>query len=504
MARAARGWHPAAMPFDLHQPRRLAGRAHLLTPAEMGQADALAPRLGVAGSTLMANAGRAVARAILRRFRPCRTLVLAGPGNNGGDGYVAARLLAQRGWPVALAALAQPRAGSDAAGAARRWSGLAAPFAPASCARAELVVDAVFGAGLARDVDGVVADTLRAARRLVAVDVPSGVDGATGAVRGFAPQATLTVTFFRLKPGHLLLPGRALCGELVLADIGLPEAALDEVRPRTFVNQPALWTVPRPRDDGHKYSRGHVTVLGGAVMTGAARLAAEAARRAGAGLVTVAALGRGDLYRVGPPGLLVSDAALEELLADPRRQVWVCGPGLGSEAARRALPMLLQAGRQVVADADVFAAFAGTPEALRGAAILTPHGGEFARAFGAPGTDRLGAARAAAARTGAVLLLKGADTIIAAPDGRTAINANAPPWLATAGAGDVLAGMIAGFLAQGMPAWDAACAGAYLHGDAARRAGPALVVEDLLSTLAETLAAPDLFRGQILQGAAHE
>jgi hydroxyethylthiazole kinase-like uncharacterized protein yjeF len=508
MAHAAAEWHSLPMSFDPDLTRRLTGRAELLDPAEMGRADALSPGLGVPGPALMASAGRAVARAVRTHFQPCRTLVLAGPGNNGGDGYVAARLLAQAGWPVSVAALAPPRAGSDAAAAALLWHGPMAPFTPNEAARAELVIDAVFGAGLARDVDGVAADTLRAARRIVAVDVPSGVDGATGAVRGYAPQAALTVSFFRLKPGHLLLPGRTLCGTLELADIGLPAAVLAQLRPHCFANLPALWTLPRPRDNGHKYGRGHVTVIGGAEMTGAARLAAEAARRAGAGLVTIAATERGDVYRSGPPGLLVSEAPLDTLLADPRRNVWVCGPGLGLEAARATLPRLLHAGRRAVVDADALTACTGAPEALRGAAVLTPHAGEFARVFGEPGVDRLAATRAAAARTGAVVLLKGPDTIIAAPDGRVAINASAPPWLATAGAGDVLAGLIAGLLAQGVPdsmspepmspramsPWEAACAGAFLHGLAAQLAGPAMVVEDLLPALAEVLADADFGR----------
>jgi hydroxyethylthiazole kinase-like uncharacterized protein yjeF len=273
----------------------------------------------------------------------------------------------------------------------------------------------------------------------------------------------------------------------VLADIGLPRAALDQVRPGTFANLPALWHVPTPGPQSHKYSRGHVTVMGGATMTGAARLAGDAARRGGAGLVTIAAIGRSDVYRSGSPGVLVSDATLTELLEDKRRHVWVCGPGLGPDAARATLPVLLAAGRCVVADADVFTAFAGDPDALRGAAVLTPHAGEFARAFGDPGAHRVTAVRAAAARTGGVVLLKGADTIIAAPDGRVAINASAPPWLATAGAGDVLAGLIAGLLAQGMNPWDAAAAGAFLHGRAAVLAGPGLVVEDLLPALTSAL-----------------
>lgn len=443
----------------------------LLTPEETAAADRAAAALGRPVSWLMENAGRAVARAMRARLRPCRTLVLCGPGNNGGDGIVAARHLAAAGWPVRVASLA-----------ASRWHGLRAPFTPAAAARADLVVDAVFGAGLSRDVDAGLADVLRAARRLVAVDVPTGLDGATGAVRGYAPQAELTVTFFRLKPGHLLLPGRMLCGETVLADIGLPDAAMPE-GVRTFRNHPALWTLPAPDPAGHKYSRGHVTVLGGAGMTGAARLAAAAARRAGAGMVTIAASGAADIYRAGEPGVIVDERPVAELLADARRNAWVCGPGLGMAAAAAALPGLLAAGRQVVVDADGLSACAGAPERLCGAAVLTPHAAEFARVFGPPGVDRLAAVRAAAGRTGAVVLLKGADTIVAAPDGRAVVNDNAPPWLATAGAGDVLAGIIAALLGQGMPAWEAACAAAWLHGAAATSAGPGLIAEDLPARL---------------------
>ncbi len=241
----------------------------LLTPEEMGRADAAAIAAGIPGERLMEAAGRAVAHAAMRRFRPCRTLVLAGPGNNGGDGYVAARLLDQAGWPVAVAALAPPRAGSDAAAAAGRWTGVTVPFAPAEAARAGLVIDAVFGAGLARPVDGVVAETLAAAAGTVlAVGVPSGLDGATGQVRGFARPAALTVTFFRRKPGHLLMPGRDLCGEVVVADIGLPASVLAGIAPRCWEAAPGLWRLPEPGTAAHKYSRGHVTILGGASMTG--------------------------------------------------------------------------------------------------------------------------------------------------------------------------------------------------------------------------------------------
>jgi hydroxyethylthiazole kinase-like uncharacterized protein yjeF len=264
---------------------------------------------------------------------------------------------------------------------------------------------------------------------------------------------------------------------------------LDHVNARAFRNGPGLWSLPDLAVDAHKYERGHVTILGGPEMTGAARLASDAARKGGAGLVTIGALGSADVYRGGSPGTLVSEAPLAELLADRRRAVWVCGPGLGPAWAKKIWPDLVAAGRTIVGDADVFTAFAGNPDALRGAAVLTPHAGEFARAFGAAGIDRVAAVRAAAARTRAVVLLKGADTIIARPDGMVAINDSAPPWLATAGAGDVLSGLIAGLLAQGMNAWEAAMAGVWLHGRAAVEVGSGLIAEDLAPALPRAIAA---------------
>jgi hydroxyethylthiazole kinase-like uncharacterized protein yjeF len=464
----------------------------LLTPDEMAQADRAAPAFGTPSLTLMENAGRAVARAVRQRFRPARTLVLCGPGNNGGDGYVVARLLAQEGWPVSLAALAAPRAGSDADIMAARWHGPTHPFATAEAARADLVIDAVFGAGLSRDIDREVAEVLAAARRLVAIDVPSGLDGATGAACGPVAAAELTVTFFRLKPGHLLLPGRELCGAVSLADIGMPEAVLSAIAPRTFANGPALWSVPKLSMAGQKYTRGMLTVLAGSQMAGAARLASMGARRAGAGLLTVVVQGSGDGLRATEPGLIVTEEPLSALLRDARRKTWLCGPGLGLDRAREALPALIAAERQVVADADALGACAGEPDRLRGVSVITPHGGEFARLFGAIGDDKLAAARAAAARIDAVVVLKGADTVIAAPDGRAAINHNAPPSLATAGSGDVLAGIIAALLTQGMPSWEAAAAGVWLHGEAAMRADPnpggaGLIAEDLADGIARAL-----------------
>ncbi|MBL7235364.1 NAD(P)H-hydrate dehydratase [Novacetimonas hansenii] len=463
-------------------------RLLLPDPAQMGRVDALAARV-VPIRTLMEHAGRAVERAVRRHVRPCRVLVLCGPGNNGGDGYVAARRLAQAGWPVSVAALAPPRPGGDAAAAAALWSGPMVPFDVAQVGRFDLVIDAVFGAGLSRAVEGEVADVLRAARRLIAIDMPTGVDGATGAVRGYAPAAELTVTFCRPRPGHLLLPGRELCGRCEVADIGIPENAVGQVGVRTWRNAPGLWQVPHCGVESYKYSRGVVSICGGAQMPGAARLSAAGARGSGAGLVRLAVGGAADLYRMQvPAGLIVDAAPLTDLLADARRRVWVCGPGLTVEEVGSVFPVLVEAGRQVVADAGAFSMAAGRPGLLRGAAVVTPHAGEFARVFGHPGDDRLGAARAAAVLIDAVVVMKGPDTIIAAPDGRVAINDHATPVLGTAGSGDTLSGIIAAMLAAGMPAWEGACAAVWLHGEAAMRAGPWPIAEQFDLHLGEARA----------------
>jgi hydroxyethylthiazole kinase-like uncharacterized protein yjeF len=435
----------------------------LLSPVEMARADALAGNV----AALMDAAGRAVARAILSRYKPCRVLVLAGPGNNGGDGKVAARYLSRAGWPVRVQNFAS------------------ATVEQVQCA--ELVIDAIFGAGLSRDISVPVAELLRAAKRIVAVDVPSGLDGATGQVRGYAPQAELTITFFRFKPGHLLYPGRGLCGELLLRDIGMPETVLNDIHPQTWENKPSLFTLPARAATGHKYTSGDVTVLCG-TLPGAARLACAAARRAGAGMVTLAA----ETPMVLPEaGLILRTDKLETLLQDARRHVWVIGPGLGVTRAGEALAKIIEAGgRQIIADADALTACAGAPEKLRGTTIITPHEGEFTRVFGSIGHDKLTAARRAATLTGAVTVLKGADTIIAAPDGRAAINTNAPPWLATGGTGDVLAGIAAAMLAQSLPAFEAACAAIWLHGAAAQSLGPGLIAEDLPAAIAKVMAKP--------------
>ncbi|MFZ1414410.1 MAG: NAD(P)H-hydrate dehydratase [Defluviicoccus sp.] len=470
----------------------------------MYRADTLAMQGGVPGLTLMEAAGTAIARAIRRHFRPRPVAVLCGPGNNGGDGFVVARLLAAEGWPVRLGLLGAPQAlTGDAAANCARWRRPIRPLEAGLLAGNPLVVDALFGAGLARPLDGIARTLIEEinARDLdcVGVDVPSGVHGDSGQVMGVAPACRLTVTFFRAKPGHLLLPGRALCGELIVADIGIPAATLGEIQPTTFANAPALWQQHLPRLElaGNKYHRGHAVVVGGDEMTGAARLAAEAARRTGAGLVTIAAAPSVHaIYASGRPGTIVAriadDAALQALCSDRRRNVLLIGPGAGVSAqTRQRVLMLLGLAKPSVLDADALTVFRDDPESLFAAieapCVLTPHEGEFARLFPDPG-DKLARARMAAARSGAVIVLKGADTVIAAPDGRAAINGDAPAELATAGSGDVLAGMVLALLAQGVPAFAAAAAAVWLHGRAARLVGPGLIAEDLTDALPQTLA----------------
>jgi hydroxyethylthiazole kinase-like uncharacterized protein yjeF len=470
------------------------GRLAVLTNAEMYRADKAAADGGIAGETLMENAGRACAEAIRARRTPRPVLVLCGPGNNGGDGYVVARLLAEWGWPVEVAALVPPETlKGDAAAHAARWRGPAVALEDADPEKARLVVDALFGAGLTRDLAGAARETIEdiAARGFdcVAADVPSGVDGDTGLVRGAAVRAFLTVTFFRPKPAHLLYPGRGLCGELVVADIGIPDSVLDGIGPRQWRNDPGLWLdrFPRPAAEDHKYARGHALILGGTEMTGAARLAARGAMRAGAGLATIACAPEVWPLYAAEAGLLTAKidgpADFAALLEDKRKNALLVGPGAGVAPVTREIALAAAAsGRACVLDADAITVFCDSPgdlfAAIAGPCVLTPHEGEFGRLFDAEG-GKLDRARAAARRSGAVVLLKGPDTVIAAPDGRAVVNANAPPTLATAGAGDVLAGLILGLLAQGMAAFEAAAAGAWLHGAAAAAFGPGLIAEDL-------------------------
>lgn len=498
----------------------------ILGISEMYTADRSAIAAGVVGLDLMEAAGQAVTNAIVARWDRREVMVLAGPGNNGGDGFVVARLLKAKKWPVTVYLLGEKGAlKGDAAANAKRWRSKVQPLeaaverlarkeADASAADELLVVDALFGAGLSKPLAGapkILAEMINLDRDgheappVVAVDIPSGLNGDTGLpVKTVALRADLTVTFCRPKPGHLLEPGRELCGELLVADIGIPDSVVAQVGPQTWLNAPDAWdgVFVRPGRFGNKYSRGHVVVLGGDVMTGAARMAAFAARRAGAGLATVAVSEESfSMYGAATePGTLLAPfkalKGLKKILSDARKTTCVMGPGAGvTKATRDKVLAVLKAGKHAVFDADALSVFADNPKALFKAlkghetdAVLTPHAGEFARVFPDLAkkqmqTGKLVTARAAARRAGAVVLYKGADTIVAAPDGRATIANNAPPTLATAGAGDVLAGFIGALLAQGMPAFEAASAGVWLHGECASSFGPGLVAEDLADEL---------------------
>jgi len=478
----------------------MAGPREILTVAEMTAGDRAAIAAGTPGIVLMDRAGNAVADAICERFTPRRTLVLAGPGNNGGDAYVAATVLRSRGWDVTVEALAPPRT-DDALDAAAKWNGPVGPL-NGSLQDMELVVVGLFGAGLVRPLSG---EALRMARaseairdRVVAIDLPSGLSGDTGRPVGdVAFHAALTVTFHRRKPAHVLQPGRSYCGEVVVADIGLGATPTS-----LFENTPDLWLgkFPRPAVTAHKHSRGRLIVISGeAWRTGAARLAARAGLRIGAGLVTV----------LSPPDALAVNAAhLEAVMLAPfeteqeletaagAADAVIIGPAAGvNDATLGNVLALARTGAALVLDADALTVFRDDPEELFTALdrddVLTPHPGEFERIF--PGllrtaSSKIEAAREAARRAGAVVLVKGPDTVIAAPDGRAAVNLNGSPWLATAGSGDVLAGLIGGLVAQGMDSFEAACAGAWIHAVGGQSFGPGLISEDLPDLVPRVLA----------------
>ncbi len=474
--------------------------AAILTTSEMAQADGLAIAGGVPGIDLMEEAGAAVAGIAAAMHPDFPIHVLCGPGNNGGDGFVAARRLGAEGRAVQLFLLGDREdLKGDAAKASATWMGHVHGLSEWVAEDDSIVIDALFGAGLARPLAGeaaeVVAKLNESEALVVAVDVPSGLDGNTGKALGDALFADETVTFFRPKPGHFLYPGRSYCGDLTVADIGIPASVLETIRPLTRFNDPALWleVFPFPSETGHKYARGHALVLSGdALHTGAARMAAYGALRAGAGLVTLAGSRRAlEVHANHVTAVMLAEAETDEdithILTDPRKNAVIAGPALGvDEHSKASVIAVLRAMKATVLDADALTSFADAPQELfdllHDRCVLTPHEGEFERLF--PGLlenapDRLVAARSAAATSGAIVLLKGPGTIVAAPDGRAAISANAPPFLATAGSGDVLAGIIGGLLAQGMPPFEAAAAAVWIHGEAGSEGGIGLIAEDL-------------------------
>lgn len=495
----------------------------VLTVAQMRAIEAAAMAGGaVTGLQLMERAGAGVVAAVAAIWPDLagRAIVLSGAGNNGGDGYVIARLLGQAGWAVTVCALAEP-VSADARAMRAAWGGAVIGSAdldwPDFRASA-LVVDAMFGTGLGRDIAAGVWGLLEMAQasgcRLVAVDILSGICADTGSVRAKAGYierpADLTVTFQCPKPGHYLGQGGQMAGRLVVVPLGLDQA-LDDLL-RTDGNAVADLTTASAavlaKGAGHKFSHGSAVIVSGDQgHAGAARLAARGALRIGAGLVTL----------VSPAGAMAENAArldavmlrpvadFAALLADGRVSALCLGPALGLGPDQAALvAAALRAGKPAVLDADALTLLARDAAlfgALHGACVLTPHGGEFARLFpdlaarlqAEAGFSKLQATRIAAQRSGCVVLFKGADTVIAAPDGRCAINAavgdRAAPWLATAGSGDVLAGFITGLLARGVPAFDAACTGAWLHVDCARSFGAGLIAEDLPEELPRVLRA---------------
>ena len=482
--------------------------SELLSVDQMYAADKAAMNAGVSGASLMEAAGAGITRAIIRRWAPRPTVILCGPGNNGGDGFVIARLLREAGaWDVRVALLGTVGdLKGDARVMAEAWSGDVLPLAPAVIQGRSLIVDALFGAGLSREIDGVAKATIVAANDAVAgrvaVDIPSGIHGDMGTALGINFKADLTVTFFRKKPAHLLLPGRMACGQTKVVDIGIPNSVLENIVPKLAENSPAQWrdSFPKPELQDHKYRRGHAVVVSGAAgSTGAARLAARAALRVGSGLVTIAS----------PPGALIVNAAqltavmtesfngeedFENLLSMRRRNAVLLGPGNGvTDATRANVLAALGTSAACVLDADALTAFAdrggGLISAITGPCVLTPHDSEFAGLFGASTaqTGKLDTVREAAKKSGAVVLLKGADTVIAEPDGRSTINSNAPPELATAGTGDVLSGLVVGLMAQGMAPFEAACAAVWIHGAAGAIIGPGLIAEDLADVLPQVL-----------------
>jgi ADP-dependent NAD(P)H-hydrate dehydratase / NAD(P)H-hydrate epimerase len=493
----------------------------LLNTAQMAQADASAVAHGTSVGTLMQNAGQAVAHAIQQTWSARPTLVLCGPGNNGGDGFAAARILLQAGWPVKLCLL----------GAIEQLKGAALEHAQAWCqtkrsseldtdailpcqteivADTHLVIDALFGAGLNRALDPLALNMLQAAQQqaipIVAIDVPSGIMGDTGQNLG-AVACAMTVTFFRKKPAHLLLPSSELCGQVLVADIGIAAEVLNAIHPNTWENHPDLWlaSMPKLTAASHKYQRGHALIIGAYPMTGASRLAARAAARIGAGLTSIAVPAIAfHIYASTLTSIMLKvldcPADFANLLQEPRYTSFLLGPGAGAQdetsraSLRQQAQSLLASKKPVVLDADALNAFAGhLPElshAIQGDCVLTPHEGEFKRLFGADmdmQLDKLSRARMAAWLSNAVIILKGADTIIVSPDGQAIINSNAPASLATAGSGDVLAGIITGLLTQGMPAFDAAAAAVWLHAEAANIFGPGLIAEDLSEILPQVL-----------------
>lgn len=527
--------------------------SRLLTASQMQQVDANAVAQGINSYSLMCAAGKAVGEVTVEvlhalideRSADCsndtlvtasnmqfsreapRILVVAGPGNNGGDGAITATELSALGFKVSvLRFVAPPQSNTcltDAEQAFSKWQGhvqeklLSEAILDKACLQlinqADVIIDALFGAGLSRPLEGELAALVNcindSSALVIAVDIPSGLNGNTHQVNGACIRADVTITFYRYKPAHFLYPGAALCGRKRLMQIGLSDAQLNVDWPVCLLNEPTafLQHLPVPSTSGHKFDRGHVLVRSGPLAsTGAARLSAQTALECGSGLVTLssdlAALPVNAAHLTAVM-IKVCEGASEwrSLLQDSRITTVVVGPGNGIDVnTRKAVEYSLEANKHCILDADALSCWSTEADSqhlfrllatCRNTAVLTPHGGEFARLFPAlhaqSGLSKLDLALSAAKFASAVIVLKGADTVIASPDGRSAINASAPPWLATAGAGDVLAGLIASLVAQGMPAFEAACAAVWMHGEAALQLGYPMSAERLILQLPSVL-----------------
>jgi ADP-dependent NAD(P)H-hydrate dehydratase / NAD(P)H-hydrate epimerase len=478
--------------------------ATLLSVSQMYLADAITVESGLSAFDLMKNAGTSVADVILNRWPVQPVVVLCGSGNNGGDGFVVAQTLRSAGWPVRLALLGSAETlKNETARHASQWLGPIEPLSPAVLEDASIVVDAIFGSGLNRALSGDPLKTLQAAAfknlTIVAIDIPSGISGDTGENLG-AVQATVTITFFRKKPGHVLYPGRQLCGEIIRRQIGITDSVFADIAVSTFENQPSIWqsALPLITQQANKYHRGHALISGGYPLTGATKLAACATARIGAGLTTIAVPEIAfPAYAAGLMSVMIkplrSGDQFDQLIADPRFSGFLIGPGAGIGKTTQSLTLkLLATGKPTVIDADAISSFEEHPdllfEAIHGPCVLTPHEGEFRRLFSETG-DKLSRARVAAQRSGAIIIIKGADTVIASPEGSAVINSNAPPTLATAGSGDVLSGIILGLVTQGMPPFLACCAAVWIHGEAANYFGPGLIADDLPDLIPKVMRA---------------
>ncbi len=484
----------------------------ILSAQQMRTAEQSAVQAGTPLIVLMERAGLAVAEQVMARYAKCPTIILCGPGNNGGDGFVAARHLAAKGWPVRILLFGKmEELTPEAKVAASRWRGAvitaSVPVLESAVQKgAQLIIDALYGIGLRRPIVGEAASLLQIINRsrlpIVSVDIPSGLNADTGQVFGQSAVADLTICFFRKKLAHVLMPGRMLCGEILLIDIGIPEQSLQNITLQICENHPDLWIgyYPQPQLSHNKFDRGHALLLGGAEMTGAARLAAQATQRIGAGLVTIAApFVTRLIYATTMTSIMVKTVidgeefahSFQKILEDRRINIVLLGPGAGeNEQTRQAVQLALSADRQCVLDADALNVFAGDAESLKRIinqqCIITPHEGEFSRLFDRvvdPRLDKITRTKAAAAFLGCPVVHKGADTVIASPEGLAVINTNGPATLATAGSGDVLAGFIAGLMAQGVEAFPAGCIGVWLHGAIASEFGPCLIAEDLIAGL---------------------